>query len=270
MISTANQTKGSAEAIDYILNDKGQAIELDRNLINGVNGKEILSEFRKIQSLKPNVKNNTYSMILSPDHKQKKFSQDELKEIGQEHLKNLGLDKHQYLMTLHKSTGKDHLHFQINRISVDGQRHNDSKISIKAQESAEKIAKSRKLVTAKDVQNLKKEETKHLRKEILEAYNKSKYKALNLKQFEKNMHNKGYDIEYSRQKKTNKIQGFRIVDRQSDQSFKASEIHKSVRYNKLLNDFENNSISLQREEREKQQKQQEQEKPSRNRGGFSR
>jgi hypothetical protein len=263
MISTANQTKGSKEAIDYILNDKGKAEELDRNLISGTNGAEILSEFRKVQSLKPNVKNNTYSIILSPDNKQKKFTKDELKDIGREHLKNLGLDKNQYLMTLHKSTGKPHLHFQVNRISIDGKRHNDSLISKKAQESAEKIAKSKGLITAKEIQQLSKEETKHLRKEILEAYNKSKFKALSLEEFEKNMHNKGYNLEYSRQKKTNKIQGFRIIDRQSGQSFKASEIHKSVRYNKLTDEFERNRQLLQREERE-------QERPSRNKGGFTR
>jgi len=263
MISKAGQTKGSVEAIDYILEDKGKAEELDRNLISGNNGKEILAEFRKVQSLKPNVKNNTYSIVLSPDKKQKQFSKEELKEIGREHLKNLGLDKHQYLMTLHKSTGKPHIHFQVNRISIDGKRHNDSMISIKAQESAEKIAKSKGLFTAKEIRKFKKEETKHLRKEILEAYNKSKFKALTLEKFEKNMHNKGYDIEYSRQKKTDKIQGFRIIDRQSGQSFKASEIHKSVRYNKLTDEFDRNRQLLQREERE-------QERPSRNKGGFTR
>lgn len=269
MISKAAQTKGSSKAIDYIQNDKGQAIELDRNLINGTNGKEILKEFRKVQSLKPNIKNNTYSIVLSPDSNQKKFNEEELRKIGKEHLKNLGLEKHQYLMTLHNSTGKPHIHFQVNRISIEGEGHNDSMISIKAQESAEKIAKRLDLLTAKDIQKIKKEETKHIRKEILNAYNQSKFKTINLKDFEKNMYNKGYYLDYSRQKKTNKIQGFRIIDRQSGQSFKASEIHKSVRYNKLTDDL-NNNLQRHNQRLREQRQEQEQERPSRNRGGYSR
>lgn len=51
MVSKGSATKGSAQAIDYIMNDKekGQALELDRNLISGNNGNEIIAEFREIQ-----------------------------------------------------------------------------------------------------------------------------------------------------------------------------------------------------------------------------
>ena len=242
MVSKANATAGSASSIDYIEeeNDKKKAVELDRNLISGEGGNEILREFREVQALKPNVKKNTYSMILSPDSSQKKFSQDELRELGKEHLKNLGLEKHQYLMTLHQATGRDHLHFQVNRISIDGKCHDDSLISIKSQESADKLAKARNLITAKEIKKIKMEPTKELRAEIFKAYNFSKKFATNFDEFEKKMNDKGYDIVMSRQKKTNKIQGFSIYDRQSEKTFKASDIHKNVRYNKLQENLKNN------------------------------
>ena len=51
MVSKAKATKGSVRAINYLLADKGHAIELDRNGIAGMNGYEILSEFREIQAL---------------------------------------------------------------------------------------------------------------------------------------------------------------------------------------------------------------------------
>ena len=73
MVSKANATKGSSQAIDYIMNDKGQAEELDRNLISGENGKEVLAEMREIQSLDSRCENNTYSIVLSPDASQKKI-----------------------------------------------------------------------------------------------------------------------------------------------------------------------------------------------------
>ena len=215
MVSQANATKGSTEGIRYIMDDKGQAVELDRNMISGETPTEILAEFREIQSLKPSITKNTYSIYLSPDNVQKEFTKDQLQELGREHLKELGLEKNQYLMTLHTSTGKPHIHFQVNRIGFDGQAHNDSNISKKAQSSAEKLAKERGLLTAKDIRKMHKEKTKELRKEIHQAYNQSKSKATSFEEFARSMHN------------------FRIVDRQSSQSFKASEIGKEVRYGKL-------------------------------------
>lgn len=151
MVSKGSATKGSPQAIDYIMNDKekGQAIELDRNLISGNNGNEIISEFREIQQFNRNCINNTYSIVLSPSEEKKHWSNEELKEFGKKHLKNLGLENNQYLMTAHRSTEHPHIHIICNRINLEGNAHNDQFISKKCQESAEKIAKEYGLVTAK-------------------------------------------------------------------------------------------------------------------------
>lgn len=250
MVSKATATKGSVEAIEYIMNDKhlGDAIELDRNMISGKNGTEILSEFREIQSLRPRTKNNTYSIVLSPDRNQKEFSIEELRELGREHLKNLGLDKNQYLMTLHQSTEKPHIHIQVNRISINGENHNDSFISKKAQTSAEKLANERGLMTSKEIQAINKQQTKELRKNIYKAYNQSAFQATSYKEFERNMFDKGYKIKLNTLK-DGSINGFRIKSRLSGEDFKASEIHKNVRYNKLIDRIEENIT----EERKQQQ-----------------
>lgn len=239
MVSQANATKGSIEGMNYILADKGQAVELDRNMISGENAREILAEFREIQALKPSIKNNTYSIYLSPDHSQKKFTKDELQELGQEHLKNLGLDKNQYLMTLHTSTGKPHIHFQVNRIDFDGQAHDDGNISYKAQGSAGKLAEERGLMTARKIEKIHKDLTKERTKEIRKAYNQSKSKATSFEEFQNNMHDKGYDINLTKQK-SGKIQGFRIVDKKSSESFKASQIGEEVRFGKLQTSISEN------------------------------
>ena len=152
MVSKAKAVRGSAPSIDYIMSDKemGDALILDSNGLAGENGNEMLSEMRFVQQSNTNCHNNCVSIVLSPSD-EKKFTTEELKELTQDHLKNLGLDKNQYLATVHESTGQQHIHIFANRIDSNGKALNDSNIHLKAHESAEKLAKDRGLKTAKEV-----------------------------------------------------------------------------------------------------------------------
>ena len=127
MVSKATATKGSSQAFDYLLDDKGHAQELDRNLITGENGQELLAEFREVQAMNTNCINNTYSIVLSPSN-ERSFTNAELKQLGREHLKNLGFDLEntQYLMTVHRSTDQPHVHILANRIDMQGNAHKDN------------------------------------------------------------------------------------------------------------------------------------------------
>jgi len=145
MVGLAKATKGSTQAIDYIMNDKGEAIELTRNYVMGENGQEVLAEFREIQRLNTRCENNTYTLVLSPDASQAKLSQEELLKLTQDHLKNLGLENNQYIAYVHNSTKSQHIHIIANRIGLDGKAHSDSNIHLKAHESADKLAKERGL-----------------------------------------------------------------------------------------------------------------------------
>lgn len=239
MVSVANATKGSSQAIDYIMNDKGQAVELDRNFVMGENGQDILSEFREVQSLNTRCEKNTYSIVLSPDGAQREFSKEELLQLTRDHLKNLGLENNQYIAYVHNSTKNQHVHIIANRIDFEGKAHRDNLISKRAQESAEKLAKERGLYTAKEITQMKKDMTKDLRQEIGKAYTQCKNKSTSIEHFQELMHNKGYDINLTINKQGN-VQGFRIDDRQTGQSFKASEIGKNVRIADLNKKIEEN------------------------------
>jgi hypothetical protein len=243
MVSLAKATKGSTQAIDYIMNDKGQAEELDRNLVMGENGQDILSEFRDVQSLNTRCENNTYSIVLSPDASQVKFSHEELQAITKDHLKNLGLENHQYIAYVHNSTNEQHVHIIANRIDLNGKAHSDSMIHKKAHQSAEKIAKEKGLHTAKEVRQMKRDMTLDLRKEISKAYTQCRNKATSIEHFSDLMSNKGYDINLTINKQGN-IQGFRINERQTGQSFKASEIGKNVRIGDLTKKIEENKQTV--------------------------
>lgn len=232
MVSKASSTKGSSQAIDYIMNEEKQGYELCRNDLIGKNGTEILQEFREIQGLNERCRNNTFSIVLSPANDQVHTSE-ELKKFTLEHLKNLGLENCQYIACVHQNTKSTHVHIIANRIDYSGKALNDSYIGFKAQHSAESIAKDYGLTLAKEVRKEKnfenkftQELNKELKAEIFKAHNLSVRQSPTFEKYVQSMYDKGYKIQPSITK-SGKMQGFRIEPKQAGISFKASEIHKS-------------------------------------------
>lgn len=227
MVSKANSTGGSSQAIDYILNDKGKAEELDRNGVVGENGKEILAEMRFVQSQNNNCKNNTISMIISPNQTAgTDFTRTELRGILHNQLKNLGLTDNQYIATVHNSTETKHIHVIVNRIDSKGKALDDSFLSKKAQQSAEKIAIQLGLQTAKERAMERENGAKALKVPIETAI--KKYRPKNQIEFFESLKKAGLDVNLVKSKKnTNELNGYRV------NGFKASEISRNISINKL-------------------------------------
>lgn len=229
MVSKATATKGSSQAFDYLLDDKGHAQELDRNLLTGENGQELLAEFREVQAQNTNCINNTYSIVLSPSN-ERSFTNDELRELGREHLKNLGFDLEntQYLMTVHRSTDQPHVHILANRIDMQGNAHKDNFIGKRAQRSAEQIAERLGLTTARDIQKNKElslePNIKAIRKEIQQAFNQAKQEP-DFASFCSKMKSKGIEVREIHNS-GGKLQGLRYVHSKSGADLKASEVGK--------------------------------------------
>lgn len=229
MVSKATATKGSSQAFDYLLDDKGHAQELDRNLLTGENGQELLAEFREVQAQNTNCTNNTYSIVLSPSN-ERSFTNDELRELGREHLKNLGFDLEntQYLMTVHRSTDQPHVHILANRIDMRGNAHKDNFIGKRAQRSAEQIAERLGLTTARDIQKNKElsfePNIKAIRKEIQQAFNQAKQEP-DFASFCSKMKSQGIEVREIHNS-GGKLQGLRYVHSKSGADFKASEVGK--------------------------------------------
>lgn len=222
MVSKATATKGSIKAINYLLDDKGKAVELDRFGISGENGTEILAEFREIQRLNTRCENNTYSIVLSPSN-EREFSLDELREIGREHLHNLGLTNRQYLMTAHLSTDQPHIHLQVNRIDFFGKAHNDHIIGLKSQTSAEKIAKRLGLTTAKEFAKMKTEKTENLRNFLVEIHKNSLSEVKTFSEYCEFIER--YDVEVQPTiRKNGELQGYNFLDKKSGEVIKASKV----------------------------------------------
>lgn len=227
MISKAKSVRGSSQAIDYILNDKGLAIELDRNGLVGNDGKEILQELRMVQAENRNCQNNTMSIVLSPDAEQMNFSQDELRKMLHDHLDTLGLRNNQWIATVHNSTNNPHIHIIANRIGFDGKALNDSFISKKAQNSAERIAQKLGLNTAREIELSRQTNTKELKKEIEKCMIDCKSKSNTFEEFTDLMRSRGYEVKPSYNKQ-GVMFGMRIDS--GDNSFKLSEINRNMKH----------------------------------------
>jgi len=227
MVSKAKSIRGSSQAIDYILNDKGQAIELDRNGLVGSNGKEILSELRMVQGGNTTCHNNTMTIVLSPDSKQGDYSQEELKAFLHEHLDNLGLKDRQWVATIHNSTDDKHIHIIANRIDNQGKALNDSFISKRAQESAEKIAKGYGYTTAKGVSLNKTLRTKELKKEISRIMIECKGKSKTFDEFSSKMKEYGFEVKPNYNSK-GAMFGMRIEGQ--GETFKLSDINRNIKH----------------------------------------
>lgn len=227
MISKAKSIRGSTQAIDYILNDKGQAVELDRNGVAGQNGKEILSEFRMVQAENKVCNQNTISIVLSPDSQQGKYSEEQLRAFLHKHLDNLGLRDNQWIASVHNSTDNQHIHIIANRINTKGKALDDSFISKKAQSSAESIAKQYGLTTAKEISLSSNTNTKELRKQINQSILECKSKSRSFEEFSMLMKDKGYEVKPT-YNKSGAMFGMRIESKGC--SFKLSEINRQIKH----------------------------------------
>lgn len=238
MVSKASSRQGSRQAIDYILSDKvlGKAIELDRNGLIGRNGTEILNEMRFVQASNKRCLNNTISLIISPSPEvSKNLSIPQLREILYKQLEHLGLKKHQYISTIHNSTGKVHIHAIINRIS-NNKAYNDSWISKKAQDGAEKIALSYGWKTASDIKNEVKLEREIIKNSIGDLLRESKVTSFD--QFLELLDKNGLAPKKVYSKVTGKLSGYTI------KGHKASDIDRKLTVSRIDSVLQNSGLNL--------------------------
>jgi pyridoxine/pyridoxamine 5'-phosphate oxidase len=228
MVSKAKSIGGSVESLNYIQDDKslGGAVELDRNGLAGESSEEMLQEMRFVQANNQNCNKNCISIVLSPSE-EKKFTMEELKKLTRDHLKNLGLENHQYLATVHNSTGTPHIHIVANRIDHRGIALNDSFISKKAQDSAEKLAIDRGLKTAKERSIEIAIEVAPIKKQMLHAYQHAKYSTKTFDEFKEKMKSQGISVAETINKQ-GELQGMKFTHEKTGKEFKASEIQKGV------------------------------------------
>lgn len=231
MIAKGKSIAHGANAIDYVL-DKNKAEIIDKRFVIGENGNEIQNEFKIFQNLNTRTKNNSISFVLSPEPKDgRKLSNEEFKTISEDFLKRMKLDNHQAIIAKHSDKDHTHLHLIVNRIDRNGKAYKDSWISKESQTVADKIAQERGLTRAKVVQAYNQEMSKDLRGQILDKHKAIlQHRPRNFQDYKDLMKSSGVDV-VPTINKAEKLQGFRLEF--EGQSFKASEIHRSMTLSKM-------------------------------------
>ncbi|CAA9202219.1 relaxase/mobilization nuclease domain-containing protein [Flavobacterium collinsii] len=249
MIGLATSCNGGGALANYVL-DENKGYELDRNLLCSSSPKEMVEEMKMIQDLNQRATNKTFSLVLSPHSEDgKTLSDEQLKTITRSYLNKLGIDteKQQYVAFVHTEKKAKHVHIIANRVMPNGKLISDNHIGKKAQWIAHHLAKEHQLISAKErmfenVKNIEKG-TDSLKTEIYKKHQEVlNQNPQSFQDYIKQMDLKGLEVKPTITKQGT-IQGFRILDKETKNDFKASEIHRSMSGSNLIKNGLKNDLN---------------------------
>ena len=145
-----------------------------------------------------------------------------------------------YVSSLSLEKKHIHIHVLMNRIQRNFQLHNDHFIGLRAQWSAHRTAEKFGLISAKQIriEKIKEAEktsvTKSLKSEIFKKHQQVlESKPLTLENYISRMYKLGITFIPSITNQ-GQLQGYRLRDQESQEEFKASDIHKLLSLKNLL------------------------------------
>lgn len=240
MISKAKSCPGGTALFNYVVNEQ-KGYELFRNGLSGIIPKELYSDMSIIQNQNLRCTNNTISIVLSPSIKDgNQLSDDQLKNLTENFLKELDLDpkQRQFIAFVHTEKDHKHVHILMNRVKADGKLLKDSFISKYAQEAAHKAALDYGLTSAKDLKEAAERKRKNSNREVKNIIKKVNYLVLkekpkNLKVYQTEMAKRGIQVLPTINKQGN-IQGFRFIHDATGTNLKASEVDRNMKLNELF------------------------------------
>ncbi|MCP3680101.1 MAG: relaxase/mobilization nuclease domain-containing protein [bacterium] len=231
MIGKAKSISHGGKTIDYALKREDGYV-LDKNYVIGDTGKEIKSEFSLVYDKGSKVQNREISFVLSPEPSDgANLSDEKLREISQEFMSNMGLSEHQYVAVVHEDKAHKHLHIVANRVNLEGNCYNDRFIGKKAQMQADLVAQSHGLIRAREIERMKKEQLKSLKKELRNVFKAvlSK-KPQSFEEYTQLMAKDSVKVLPSVNKQ-GKMQGYRLEFK--GENLKASSVSKNLTLGKL-------------------------------------
>lgn len=231
MVIQAKSIVGSVKGLRYQSDDKTMAIEISRNGLLTDTPKEWSKEMSDVERRNERTSNKRFSVVIAPSKEiSQNLSIDDWKNLVDEYLDKMAIDKnnHQYISHLHTSTDDPHLHLTISRIPMrdESKKHlaiPDIQIGIKSGTVADKIAKENGWRTAKEIGIEKRELTSVALRSVLKS-------ARSYAELSSQMLKLGYVVKLS-ENDAKGIYGMRIIS-QSDSNEKPSKnaINNSLGY----------------------------------------
>ena len=242
MISKAKSCIGGFSLFQYVINEN-KGYELLRNGLCGETVLEIFQEMKILQDQNQRAKNKLFSFVLSPNIEDgKRLTKMQLKNLLKDYFLDLGfnIEKEQFLAFVHDEKEHIHIHVLMNRIQQNFQLHNDHFIGLRAQWSAHRTAEKFGLISAKQIriEKIKEAEKESVQKSLkTEIFKKHQTvltgNPLSLENYISSMYKLGISFIPSITKQ-GQLQGYRLRDQESQEEFKASDIHKSLSLKNLL------------------------------------
>ena len=253
MVITAESKLGSPRSMEYQANDKGQAEEICRNGLIGIEPKDWHLQMREVERQNTRTEKYRLGVIISPPKQYgDNLTRSEWESLAKDYMQKQGIniDNHQYIAHLHHSTDDKHLHLTISRIDFTGKNAiNESNIGIKAGKIGEKMSKERNWKTAKEIGAERKKGLKNMLLE--ESRTSNSFEELSTK-----MEKKGFIFQISRNEARgvygarlikeedlkkevkDKSKGVPIGFKLSELGLKISELHQIFERNKKKEEAE--------------------------------
>ena len=234
MIGKGTSIAHTGTSIEYGWNQEKDAEIVISQHLAGNNPQEITEEFRLIQEENTRCQKNTLSFILSPTQEDgRNLSKEQLEELTQKFIKEMELKERQAIAFVHRDKAHTHVHLYANRIGFDGKAYNDSFIGKRSQAAAENVAREMGLTTVREVQMEQQLQSMAIRNEIRNIHERTlaNEQPKTLDAYITAMKSQDVAVVPSINK-GNRLQGFRFEYK--GESFKGSEVHRSMSGSRLL------------------------------------
>ncbi|PRP65840.1 relaxase/mobilization nuclease domain-containing protein [Nonlabens agnitus] len=234
MIAKISTTSSAKVAIDYANDQKKEAEIVSKHMLLGTDVNKFHQDFEMIQKLNSNCKKNVISVILSLSVDNKaKVTNKVWKQVIADFSTSMKLDQHQHVAFLHKDKSHRHVHLYYNRINFDGKAYNDFKIGKNAGDVAHELSMQRGWISAKEISINKKQGSIPIRKEIYQNHQTitENPNCSTLEKYIDYFQLKDVDVKIV-MGKNGKVNGLRFNTQKS--SFKASEVHREMGFNKTI------------------------------------
>ena len=253
MIGQTSTGKSFGGLVAYVLDEKEnrkQAEILGADGLNTIDQKTITNDFNVMRKQNQSLGKAVWHTSISFDEGDN-LSNEEMKEIAEDFIKEMGLENTQHLIVKHNDTKHKHLHIIANRVDYHGKSISDSHSMRKTKSTCQSLEKKYGLVKAEEKENKRKKEIKET---IVQGIDQGKDFA----GIEKDIEKLGYSVKYSTtplKEGGERINGVRYIDEEKGITFKASEIHRDLSYGKMIK-----AIDEKKEKGKKQKKEQDKSK----------
>ena len=235
MIAKAKSCIGGTQLFGYVANEK-KGYELERNNISGKKASGLFQSMQVIQNQNLRCKNNTISIVLSPEKNDgKAMTVEQWKDLTRHFISDLGvnIEDAQYLSFIHTEKEHTHVHIILNRVKDDGSLIKDHFIGKRAQHIVHRIAKEMNLQSAREIKQKKEKDAKTVLKDFREDFRNAHESVKNhypksLQEYTDLMKKEGFMIKPSINKQ-GIIQGFKIYNPTIKKDVKLSQIDRKIK-----------------------------------------